>query len=107
MLNLTEDARRAVARFISTSKTPVTGLRIAVTGGGCSGFQYAMKLEGAAAAEDTVVECGDARVFVDPQSAPLLVGVTVDFQDSLEGSGFVFENPNAKSGCGCGKSFTA
>lgn len=106
MLNLTESAQKAVSRFIQGAEEPVTGLRISVTGGGCSGMQYAMALEAAAKDDDTVVECGEVKVFVDPMSAPLLSGVTVDFLDSMEGSGFKFVNPNAKASCGCGSSFS-
>ena len=107
MISLTESAQQAVARFIEGAEEPVTGLRISVTGGGCSGMQYAMALEAAAKDDDTVVECGEVKVFVDPLSAPMLSGVTVDFLDSMEGSGFRFENPNAATSCGCGKSFSA
>jgi iron-sulfur cluster assembly accessory protein len=107
MLTLTESAQKAVSRFITTSEEPVAGLRIAVTGGGCSGMSYGMTLEAEAKKNDTVIEFGDIKVFVDPLSAPLLAGVTVDFLDSMEGSGFKFENPNASSSCGCGQSFSA
>lgn len=107
MLTLTDNAIKAVRQFIQGSATPVAGLRIKVTGGGCSGFQYGMTLEASAAEDDTVVDCGGLSVFVDPFSAPLLQGVTVDFVDSIEGSGFKFENPNAKASCGCGNSFAA
>jgi iron-sulfur cluster assembly accessory protein len=105
MLNLTESAQTAVSRFITGAEEPVAGLRIEVKGGGCSGMQYSMALEKAAQADDTVVECGDIKIFVDPESLPLLDGVTVDFIDSMEGSGFKFVNPNATNTCGCGSSF--
>jgi len=107
MLTLTPSALKAVSRFIKGSADPVAGLRISVTGGGCSGLQYAVALEGAARADDAIVECGPVKVFVDPASAPMLAGVTVDFRDSMEGNGFRFENPNAAQSCGCGKSFSA
>ena len=107
MLTLTESAQNAVSRFIKTAGEPVAGLRIAVTGGGCSGMSYGMNLEPKSKNSDTVIEFGDIKVFVDPLSVPLLAGVTVDFQDSMEGSGFTFENPNATNSCGCGKSFSA
>ncbi len=107
MLNLTESAQAAVGKFIESAEEPVSGLRVSVTGGGCSGFQYGMALETEAKEDDTVVECGTVKVFVDPQSAPLLSGVTIDFLDGLEGSGFKFENPNATNSCGCGSSFSA
>ena len=107
MLTLTENAQKAVGRFINGSETPVSGLRISVTGGGCSGMQYGMVLEEAAKTDDTVVEIGEIRIFVDPLSAPMLKDVVVDFLDSMEGSGFKFENPNATASCGCGNSFSA
>lgn len=107
MLKLTDSAQKAVSRFIAGAETPVRGLRIQVTGGGCSGMQYGMALEEAAKGDDVVLEIGPVRVFVDPASAPLLDGVTVDFLDGMEGSGFKFHNPNAKASCGCGNSFSA
>ncbi|MES9960320.1 MAG: iron-sulfur cluster assembly accessory protein [Sedimenticola sp.] len=107
MLTLTESAQKAVTRFIKGSETPVSGLRISVTGGGCSGMQYGMSLEEQAKGDDTVVEVGELKIFVDPASAPLLDGITVDFLETMEGSGFKFENPNATASCGCGKSFSA
>jgi iron-sulfur cluster assembly accessory protein len=107
MLTLTPSAQKAVSRFIEGADEPVAGLRISVTGGGCSGMQYGMSLVEQAAADDTVLDLGEIKVFVDPASAPLLAGVTVDFQDGMEGSGFKFANPNAAASCGCGKSFSA
>jgi iron-sulfur cluster assembly protein len=84
----------------------VAGLRIAIAGVGCSGFQYGIRLE-SAAADDVVIEYGKVKLLVDPFSAPLLDGVTVDFVDSLQGSGFKFQNSNASSSCACGSSFSA
>jgi len=107
MLTLTESAQKAVGRFIKGADAPVAGLRVSVTGGGCSGMQYGLSLEEAVTPEDTVVETGTLKIFVDPHSAPLLQGVTVDFVDSMEGSGFKFDNPNASASCGCGNSFSA
>ena len=106
MINLTDSAVKAVSRFISSAETPVTGLRITVAGGGCSGFQYSMRLEETPAMEDTVVNFGEVKVYIDPASALYLDGVSVDFIDNIEGSGFKFHNPNAKASCGCGNSFT-
>ena len=107
MLTLTDSAMSAVSRFIRGAETPIAGLRIMVTGGGCSGMQYSMRLEQSAAPGDTVVELGDVKVLVDPHSAPLLAGVEVDFVDSIDGSGFKFANPNAKHSCACGQSFSS
>lgn len=107
MIQLTPSARSAIQKFIQGNETPVAGLRIAISGGGCSGFQYGMRLEEAAAEDDLVIDCEGIQLFVDPLSAPLLKGVTVDFIDSLTGSGFKFHNPNATSTCACGSSFNA
>lgn len=105
MLTLTESAAKAVSNFIVSANKPVAGLRIQVEGGGCSGMKYAMRLEEEVGAEDHVVELLGVKVLVDSASAPMLTGVTVDFVESMEGSGFKFENPNASGSCGCGKSF--
>ena len=107
MITITENAQKAISRFIKGAETPVEGLRISVAGGGCSGMQYGMALEEGAKSDDTVVEVGSLKIFIDPFSAPMLNGVTVDFLDSMEGSGFKFDNPNATASCGCGHSFSA
>ena len=107
MLTLTPSARSAVEKFIKGSDTPVAGLRISISGGGCSGFQYGMRLEEAKADDDVEVPVGGVKLLIDPFSAPMLEGVTVDFVDSLNGSGFKFENPNATASCACGSSFSA
>ncbi|MBI1284260.1 MAG: iron-sulfur cluster assembly accessory protein [Thiobacillus sp.] len=107
MLTLTPSALSAVEKFIKGSDTPVAGLRISIAGGGCSGFQYGMRLEESKAEDDVEVAVGGVMLLIDPFSAPMLDGVTVDFVDSLNGSGFKFENPNATSSCACGSSFSA
>jgi iron-sulfur cluster assembly accessory protein len=107
MLTLTDNAIKAINRFIAGADNGAEGLRIQVSGGGCSGLQYGLKLEQAANSDDTVVEAGGVKVFVDPASVPSIEGVTVDFVESMEGSGFKFTNPNAKNPCSCGKSFSA
>ena len=107
MITLTQSAQTAISRFIKGAESPVQGLRISVTGGGCSGMQYGLALEETPSNEDTIIEVDDVRLFVDPDSAPMLNGVTVDFLDGMEGSGFKFNNPNATASCGCGKSFSA
>lgn len=106
MITLSESAIKAVDRFISNSGKPSSGLRIEVTDGGCSGFQYGLRLEDKEGQEDTVVDCGSVKVFIDPLSLPKLEGITIDFVDSLEGSGFKFTNPNAVKSCACGSSFS-
>lgn len=107
MITMTDKAAKAASLFIKGSDTPDGGLRIAITGGGCSGFTYNLSLETEPTAEDTIVEHGKVKVFLDPASAPLLNGVTIDFVETLESSGFTFINPNASASCGCGKSFSA
>src|SRR6185436_4498217 len=82
------------------------GLRVAVEGGGCSGFQYEIQVSPASNAEDLVVERDGARLFIDPVSLPFLLGSEVDWVDELIGAAFKVKNPNAKSSCGCGVSFS-
>ncbi|MGR9074325.1 MAG: HesB/IscA family protein [Gammaproteobacteria bacterium] len=106
MITLTENAITAVSRFIAGSEKPSAGLRIEVTDGGCSGFQYGLRLDEKQAETDTVIDCGAVKVLVDESSLPMLEGMTVDFVDSLDGSGFKFTNPNAVKSCACGSSFT-
>jgi iron-sulfur cluster assembly protein len=106
MITLTDNARKAVSRFIRGLDKPVAGLRIRVEGGGCSGFKYSLKLEEERAADDQLVELDNIRLLIDATSAPLLEGVKMDFVETMESSGFTFENPNARSSCGCGKSFS-
>jgi len=97
----------AQIRTLSTQKgTPEGGLRIGVKGGGCSGLSYVIDWADGPARFDEVLEVGGARVFVDPKSARFLAGTTLDYQRTLMQSGFVFKNPNVKSACGCGESFT-
>lgn len=81
-------------------------LRIYVEGGGCSGFNYGFKFD-SLNEEDLVVEQGGIKVLLDPMSLPYLRGSTVDFKDEFGSSGFMVQNPNAKSSCGCGTSFSA
>ena len=108
MITLTEQAGKKVKSLLESEQKPTTGgLRIYVSGGGCHGFQYGMSLEEQAREEDTVIESGGVKVFVDPHSLPVLQGLEIDYLDSLQGAGFAIKNPNAKSSCGCGSSFSA
>ena len=91
---------------ISGSSGEIKALRVAVLGGGCSGFQYEFALENEPADEDVVIEKGGNRVFVDPESLPFLAGSVIDFKDELIGARFAVDNPNATSTCGCGTSFS-
>jgi iron-sulfur cluster assembly accessory protein len=98
---------RAFARLreVAQGRAPAC-LRVAVEGGGCSGFQYDIRLEDAAAADDLVLEKDGARVLIDPVSLPLLADAEIDFSEELIGARFVVRNPNATSSCGCGTSFS-
>lgn len=106
MINLTPNAVKAIHRFIRGSESPVAGLRIMIQGGGCSGFQYGLRLEKEMQPDDTALEIEGVKLLVDPMSYTLVAGVTVDFIDTLTHTGFKFDNPNAASTCGCGQSFT-
>ena len=81
-------------------------LRVAVEGGGCSGFQYEISMESDIKENDLILSENDCRVVIDPISLEFLSGAIIDFQDELIGSKFVIENPNATSSCGCGTSFS-
>ncbi len=98
---------RTFARLaeIAEDGTP-KALRVAVLGGGCSGFQYEFQLEDEAAEGDLVIEGNGQKVLVDPESLPFLSGAVIDFKDELIGARFAVENPNATSTCGCGTSFS-
>jgi len=108
LLTLTENAASEVKKFIEAENVGAEGgLRVRVVPGGCSGFQYGMNIEEAPQATDEVVEASGLRVFVDMFSAQYLENVQIDYVNSVMGSGFTFNNPNATGGCGCGSSFTA
>ena len=107
MITLTDRATQAVKRFIDSSDGSIAGLRILISGGGCSGLQYGLRLEENVGSDDSVIDCGAVKVLVDPMSMGLLDGVKVDFVETIDGSGFRFENPNALSTCACGHSFSA
>jgi iron-sulfur cluster assembly accessory protein len=105
MIQLTEAAANALRSAITSTSTPIAGLRLSVLEGGCSGYQYQMGLVESAEPADLSCESLGLAVFIDPSSVPLISGTTIDFIDGLEGAGFSFNNPQAKSTCGCGKSF--
>lgn len=104
-LRLTEAAARRL-NAIAADDPAVGGLRIAVEGGGCSGFQYDIQLAPAPAEDDLVIERDGAKVFVDPVSAPFLAGSEIDYVQEIIGAAFKVKNPNAKTSCGCGVSFS-
>ena len=101
-----DSAVSKVRELILEEGNPALQLRIYVSGGGCSGFQYGFAFEEAAGSEDLAMEKHGVRVLIDPVSLQYLNGAEVDFQDGLDGSRFIIKNPNAKSTCGCGSSFT-
>ncbi|MFP4125265.1 MAG: HesB/IscA family protein [Alphaproteobacteria bacterium] len=105
MLQVTESARTAMLTAIAQAERPVAGLRIMVESGGCAGLRYGMALELAVEPDDATFEFDGLTVLIDPESRAFLEGVKVDFVSDLEGAGFVFDNPNARTACGCGKSF--
>jgi iron-sulfur cluster assembly accessory protein len=93
-------------KAVVASEPAGAGLRVAVEGGGCSGFQYEIAVATAPNPDDHIVERDGARLFVDPVSLPFLLGSEVDWADELIGASFKVRNPNAKSSCGCGVSFS-
>ncbi len=107
MVGLTEAAKGVVRRLIAENDNGATGLRIMVEQGGCAGLQYMLGLETSAQAGDEVFEFDDVRVFVDPMSMPIIDGMTIDYLESVEATGFTFDNPNSSSTCSCGKSFSS
>jgi iron-sulfur cluster assembly accessory protein len=107
MVQLTENAGTKVKEILSSQEPKPAGLRIAVVGGGCSGFSYSMAFENQPNMLDKTYSYDGLKVFVDQASMLYLDGAQVDYVETLEGSGFKFSNPNVKSTCGCGSSFSA
>ncbi len=102
----TEAAVNAVKSAIESDGEPGDGLRVSVVGGGCSGYQYNLDFDKEARMGDLELDFGEIKVFLDPVSAGYLKGTIVDFTTGLQGTGFKFNNPNAKRTCGCGSSFS-
>jgi iron-sulfur cluster assembly accessory protein len=105
-VTLTATAIGKVREIMSQQNPVPAGLRIGVVGGGCSGFSYSMSFENAAGMMDKVFNMDGLKVYVDATSLMYLNGCVVDYVETLEGAGFKFENPNVKSTCGCGSSFS-
>ncbi|UAW98073.1 iron-sulfur cluster insertion protein ErpA [Halopseudomonas nanhaiensis] len=105
-LIFSENAVGKVRSLIEEEGNDSLSLRVFVTGGGCSGFQYGFTFDDEMAEDDTVVERDGVRLVVDPMSFQYLAGSEVDYQEGLEGSRFVINNPNAATTCGCGSSFS-
>jgi len=105
IVSLTPAAAAKIRELIAT-ETDVSVLRVAIEGGGCSGFQYGLGFDRGAQEGDHEFELEGVRVVVDPFSAPYLKGATVDYLETIQESGFKIDNPNAVASCGCGHSFT-
>ena len=106
-LLFTDAAARKVGELIREEANPALKLRVYVQGGGCSGFQYGFTFDEAIEDGDATVENQGVTLVVDPMSAQYLIGAEIDYREGLEGAQFVIRNPNAKTTCGCGSSFSA
>ena len=110
MINVSETAASKITELLSEENKAGSGLRVFVQGGGCSGFQYGLGFDTAAAegqgSGDQVFESHGVKLFIDPISIRYLNGAEVDFVDTITGGGFTIKNPNATSTCGCGSSFS-
>lgn len=106
-LMFTDNAAKKVKDLIEEEKNPALMLRVFVSGGGCSGFQYGFTFEEGANEDDTRVEKDGVTLLIDPLSFQYLAGAEIDYQEGLHGAQFVIKNPQAKSTCGCGSSFSA
>lgn len=105
VLSVSPLAAQSLQKLLADKQLPDHGLRVFVAGGGCSGMQYGMAIEGDIRDSDKIVEMHGVRLIVDPMSLPHLEGATIDYEDNLMGGGFRISNPNAVSTCGCGTSF--
>jgi iron-sulfur cluster insertion protein len=106
-LNFTDNAADKVRQLIEEEGNDSLKLRVFVSGGGCSGFQYGFTFEEDVQEDDTAMEKNGVTLLIDPMSYQYLVGAEIDYQESVEGAQFVIKNPNATSTCGCGSSFSA
>jgi iron-sulfur cluster insertion protein len=105
-INISDSVVGKVAEMLAEEGDPALKLRIFVTGGGCSGFQYGFAFDDEHKADDFLVERGPITVVVDAMSLQYLQGAEIDYEDKLDGARFVIRNPNAASTCGCGSSFS-
>lgn len=106
MITVTDSAASKVKELLDQENDESLALRVAVRPGGCSGFSYEMFFDSEFASDDQTTEYGGVRVVVDPTSAQLLKGATLDYKDGLQQAGFSIDNPNAQRTCGCGQSFS-
>lgn len=108
MVTVTESAAEKIRQLMSEEpEGGVSVLRVAIQGGGCSGFQYALGFDRGPQDGDNEIESNGVRVVIDPFSAPYLAGSEIDYVDALMGAGFAISNPNVQAACGCGSSFQA
>jgi iron-sulfur cluster assembly accessory protein len=106
VITLTDSAASKVKELLEAEGEPALALRVAVRPGGCSGYSYEMFFDGDVAGDDEQAEFAGVKVIVDPSSAQLLTGATLDYKDGLQNAGFAIDNPNATRSCGCGQSFS-
>ncbi len=106
-LVFTDSAANKVKQLIEEEGNPGLKLRVFVTGGGCSGFQYGFTFDEETSDDDTLMQKAGVTLLIDPMSLQYLAGAEIDYQENLEGAQFVIKNPNATSTCGCGSSFSA
>ncbi|BCX88748.1 iron-sulfur cluster insertion protein [Methylomarinovum tepidoasis] len=102
----TDSAAAKVAELLAEEENPDLKLRVYITGGGCSGFQYGFTFDADQAEDDTVIEKNGVQVLIDSMSIQYLKGAEIDYKDDLSGARFVIRNPNARTTCGCGSSFS-
>jgi len=109
MITVTSGAATKIQELLAEEAKQEAGLRVFVQGGGCSGFQYGLMIEEGDGTTDAdqIIESNGIKLYIDPISSRYLKGAEVDFVDNLAGGGFTIKNPNAKSTCGCGSSFSA
>jgi iron-sulfur cluster insertion protein len=105
-LVFTDNAAAKVKELIDEEGNPELKLRVFVTGGGCSGFQYGFTFEDSGNEDDTAMEKNGVTLLIDPMSYQYLTGAEIDYQEGIEGAQFVIKNPNASTTCGCGSSFS-
>lgn len=105
-LLFTDSAANKVKELIAEEGNPELKLRVFVTGGGCSGFQYGFTFDEASSEDDTIMQKNGVTLLIDPMSFQYLVGAEIDYSEGLQGSQFVIKNPNASTTCGCGSSFS-
>ncbi len=106
-LVFTDSAADKVKHLIEEEGNQALKLRVFVTGGGCSGFQYGFTFDEDTAEDDTIMQKNGVTLLIDPMSYQYLIGAEIDYKEDLEGAQFVIKNPNATSTCGCGSSFSA